>query len=67
MSDPGTPPAEPSLGQRVGRILIGPDELVQDVVSRYLQEGGRFVEGARRGEGGLQQDEYLTREERSNP
>jgi len=43
------------------------DELVRDVVSRYLQEEGRFVERARRGEGGLQQEEYLTREERSNP
>jgi hypothetical protein len=26
-----------------------PDELVRDVVSRYLQEEGSFVEGARRG------------------
>ena len=33
MSGPGTPPAEPSLGQRAGRILIGPDELAQDQAS----------------------------------
>ncbi|HLK73706.1 MAG TPA: AAA family ATPase [Streptosporangiaceae bacterium] len=30
MSHPGSAQAEPSLGQRAGRILIGPDELAQD-------------------------------------
>jgi Trypsin-like peptidase domain len=33
VNDPGTPQAEPSLGQRAGRILIGPDELEQDQAS----------------------------------
>jgi len=33
VSDLGTPQAEPSLGQRAGRILIGPDELAQDQAS----------------------------------
>jgi hypothetical protein len=32
VSDPGTPHAEPTLGQRVGRILIGSDELALDKV-----------------------------------
>ncbi len=33
MSDPETPQAELTLGQRVGRILIGPGELAQDKAS----------------------------------
>jgi predicted transcriptional regulator len=44
-----------------------PDELMQDVVSRYFEEETRFAEAAKSGEEALQQGEYLTREQRSNP
>lgn len=44
-----------------------PDELVRDVVSRYFEEEARSFEAAKRGEDVLQQGEYLTRAQRSNP
>lgn len=40
-----------------------PDELVQDVVSRYFEEETRFVEAATRGEDALERGEYLTHEQ----
>ncbi len=39
-----------------------PDDLVQDVLTRYFEEEARFVEGVQRGEEALQRGEYLTHE-----
>ena len=40
-----------------------PDELVQEVVARYFDEGCRPVEAVNRGEEALQRGEYLTHEQ----
>jgi predicted transcriptional regulator len=40
-----------------------PDELAQDVLTRYLEEEDRFVEAVIRGEDALQRGEYLTHEQ----
>jgi predicted transcriptional regulator len=40
-----------------------PDELVQDVLTRYFEEEARFVEAVRRGEDALQRGDYLTHEQ----
>jgi len=40
-----------------------PDDLVQDVLTRYFEEEARFVEAVKRGEGALQRGEYLTHEQ----
>jgi predicted transcriptional regulator len=40
-----------------------PDELVQDVVSRYFMEEARFVEAVTRGEEALNRGEYLSHEQ----
>jgi predicted transcriptional regulator len=40
-----------------------PDELVQDVLTRYFEEEARFVEAVKRGEEALQRGEYLTHEQ----
>lgn len=40
-----------------------PDELVQDVLTRYLEEEARFVEAVKRGEDALERGEYLTHEQ----
>ena len=40
-----------------------PDDLVQDVLTRYFEEEARFAEAVRRGEGALERGEYLTHEE----
>ena len=39
------------------------DELVQDVLTRYLEEEARFIEAIRLGEDALERGEYLTHEE----
>ena len=40
-----------------------PDELVQDVLSRYFEEEARFVEAVKRGEAAFERGEYLTHEQ----
>ena len=40
-----------------------PDEFVQDVVARYLDEEDRFIEAVKRGEDALERGEYLTHEQ----
>jgi predicted transcriptional regulator len=49
------------------RQTRSPDKLVQDAVLRYIEDETRFVEAVKPGEEPLQQGEYLTREQRSNP
>jgi predicted transcriptional regulator len=40
-----------------------PDELVQDVLTRYLEEEARFIEAVKLGEDALERGEYLTHEQ----
>jgi predicted transcriptional regulator len=40
-----------------------PDELVQDVLTRYFEEEARFVEAVKRGEEAFEHGEYLTHEQ----
>jgi predicted transcriptional regulator len=40
-----------------------PDELVQDVLTRYFEEETRFLEAVKRGEEALDRGEYLTHEQ----
>jgi predicted transcriptional regulator len=40
-----------------------PDELVQDVLTRYFDEEARFVEAVKRGEDAFERGEYLTHEQ----
>jgi predicted transcriptional regulator len=40
-----------------------PDDLVQEVLTRYFEEEARLVEAVKRGDDALQRGEYLTHEE----
>jgi predicted transcriptional regulator len=40
-----------------------PEELVQDVLTRYFEEEARFVEAVKRGEDALRRGDYLTHEQ----
>jgi hypothetical protein len=58
------PELESKLAHSAARQSRNPDELMQDVISRYFEDETRFVEA---GKEASQQAEYLTREQRSNP
>jgi predicted transcriptional regulator len=57
------PELEAKLTRSAARQGRDPEELVQDVVSRYFEEEVRFVEAVKRGEEALQRGEYLTHEQ----
>jgi predicted transcriptional regulator len=57
------PELEAKLTHSAARQGSNPEELVQDVVSRYFEEEARFVEAVKRGEEALQRGEYLTHEQ----
>lgn len=57
------PELEAKLTHSAAQQGRNPDELVQDVVSRYFEEEARFVEAVQRGEDALQRGEYLTHEQ----
>ena len=57
------PNLEARLTQRATQQGRKPDEFVQDVVTRYLEEEDRFVEAVKRGEDALERGEYLTHEQ----
>ena len=40
-----------------------PDELVQDVLTRYFEEEASFIEAVNRGESAFERGEYLTHEQ----
>jgi predicted transcriptional regulator len=61
------PELEAKLTHSAARQSREPDELVQDVVSHYLDGEARFVEAVKRGDEASEQGEYLTHEQRSNP
>ena len=58
-----TPELEAKLAHSAASQGRNPDELVQDVVTRYFDEEVRFVEAVKRGEVALQQGEFLTHEQ----
>ena len=58
-----TPELEAMLTQSAAEKGRKPDELVQDVLARYLEEETRFTEAVKRGEDALQRGEYLTHEQ----
>jgi predicted transcriptional regulator len=54
---------EARLTERATQQGRRPDEFVQDVVARYLDEEDRFIEAVKRGEDALERGEYLTHEQ----
>ena len=58
-----TPELEAKLAHSAAQQGRNPDELVQDVVTRYFEEEARLVEAVKRGEEALQRGEYLTHEQ----
>ena len=58
-----TPELEAKLTHSAAQQGRNPDDLVQDVLARYLEEETRFVEAVKRGEEALLRDEYLTHEQ----
>ncbi len=54
---------EAKLADSAARQGRQPDELVQDVLTRYLDEEARFAEAVKRGEAALERGEYLTHEQ----
>jgi predicted transcriptional regulator len=57
------PELEAKLTTSTAQQGRNPDELVQEVVSRYFEEETRFVEAVKRGEDDLERCEYLTHEQ----
>jgi predicted transcriptional regulator len=57
------PELEAKLTNSAAQQGLNPDELVQDVLTRYFEEETRFVEAVKRGEEALQRGEYLTHEQ----
>ncbi len=58
-----TPDIEAKLAERAARRQLNPDEVVQEVVSRYFEEEDRYVEAVSRGLAALERGEYLTHEQ----
>jgi predicted transcriptional regulator len=54
---------EARLTERATEQGRKPEEFVQDVVARYLDEEDRFVKAVKRGEDALERGEYLTHEQ----
>jgi predicted transcriptional regulator len=54
---------EARLAERAAQQGRKPDEFVQDVVARYLDEEDRFAEAVKRGEDALERGDYLTHEQ----
>ncbi|MGA3185672.1 MAG: hypothetical protein ABSF22_01050 [Bryobacteraceae bacterium] len=57
------PEVESKLAQSAAELGRRPDELVQEVVTRYFEEEARFVEAVTIGEEALKRGEYLTHEQ----
>jgi predicted transcriptional regulator len=54
---------EARLTERATQQRRTPDEFMQDVVARYLDEEDRFVQAVKRGEDALERGEFLTPEQ----
>lgn len=57
------PELEAKLAQSAAEQGRKPDDLLRDVVTRYFEEEGRFVEAVTRGEDALKRGEYLTHQQ----
>lgn len=57
------PDVESLLAERAAHQRLSPDELVRDVVDRYLKEEDRFVAAVSRGEAALDSGNTLTHEQ----
>ncbi|MGA2597809.1 MAG: hypothetical protein ABSH09_12570 [Bryobacteraceae bacterium] len=57
------PDLQAKITQRAIQQGRNPDEVVQDVVARYLEEEDRFVEAVKRGEAALERGEFPTHEQ----
>lgn len=58
-----TPELEAKLARSAAQQGRNPDELVQQVVARYIDEECRFADAVNRGEQALMHGEYLTHEQ----
>jgi predicted transcriptional regulator len=58
-----TPELEAQLAQSAAQQGRNPDELVQQLIARYVVEENRFVDAVKRGEQALECGEYLTHEQ----
>ncbi len=58
-----SPELEAKLNQSAARQGRRPDELVQQLVERQLDEDARFIEAVRIGDEALARGEYVTHEE----
>jgi predicted transcriptional regulator len=54
---------EAKLADSAARQGREPDEVVQDPLTRYLEEEARFVEAVKRGDAALDRGDYLSHEE----
>ena len=54
---------EARLTERATQQGRKPEEFVQDVVARYLEEEDRLIEAVKRGEDALERGEYLRHEQ----
>jgi predicted transcriptional regulator len=54
---------EAKLAQSAAQQGRNPDELVEDVLTRYFEEEARFAEAVKRGEDAFERGDYLTHEQ----
>lgn len=58
-----TPELEAKLAYSAAQQGRKPEELAQEVLTRYFEEESRFVEAVKRGEDALERGDYLTHEQ----
>jgi predicted transcriptional regulator len=58
-----TPELEAKLTHAAVEQGRNPDDLVQEVLTRYFEEEDRLIEAVKRGEEAFERDEYLTHEQ----
>jgi predicted transcriptional regulator len=58
-----TPELEAKLTHSAAQQGRKPEELAQEVLTRYFDEERRFVEAVKRGEDALERGDYLTHEQ----
>jgi predicted transcriptional regulator len=58
-----TPELEAKLAQSAARQGRNPEELVLEILSRYVDEESRLIEAVNRGEVALNRGNYLTHED----
>ncbi len=54
---------EAKLAQSAAQQGRNPDEVVEDLLTRYFEEDARLAEAVKRGEDALARGEYLTHEQ----